>query len=112
MADPQGGCGPGGVAGVEAMILHDWATLAQHVVEPVPGGAAGWVGAGMLGMVLSWLFFVHLPGKDKQLLAVIEANSVREAALRREFLESLRAQRDEFRAMLQAVGKLATERGA
>lgn len=30
------------------------------------GGEAGWVGTGLLGAVLSWLMFVHLPAKDKQ----------------------------------------------
>src|SRR5689334_11459393 len=29
-------------------------------------GGAGWAGVGLLGGVLSWLLFVHLPGKDKQ----------------------------------------------
>ncbi len=87
-----------------------YSALAQ-AVETVPGGAAGWVGAGMLGMVLSWLFFVHLPAKDKMLVALVEANSARENALRKEFLETLQVQRNDFRAMIQAVEKLATERG-
>lgn len=30
-------------------------------------GGAGWAGAGLLGLVLAWLLFVHLPAKDKQL---------------------------------------------
>lgn len=35
-------------------------------LEAISGGG-GWVGAGLLGAVLSWLLFVHLPRKDKQL---------------------------------------------
>lgn len=35
-------------------------------VDPISGGA-GWVGAGLLGAVLAWLCFIHLPAKDKQL---------------------------------------------
>lgn len=31
------------------------------------GGASGWVGAGLLGLVLAWLFGKHLPDKDRQL---------------------------------------------
>jgi gas vesicle protein len=34
--------------------------------DPISGGA-GWVGAGLLGMVLGWLLIIHLPAKDKQL---------------------------------------------
>ncbi len=30
------------------------------------GGSAGWVGTGLLGAVLYWLTFVHLPAKDRQ----------------------------------------------
>jgi hypothetical protein len=35
------------------------AFLAQSS-DPLSGGA-GWVGAGLLGAVLAWLLFVHLP---------------------------------------------------
>lgn len=47
------------------------AVLAQSVADPVAGGA-GWIGAGLLGSVLAWLLFVHLPAKDKQLKEMIE----------------------------------------
>lgn len=30
------------------------------------------MGAGLLGLVLGWLMFIHLPAKDKQLQAVID----------------------------------------
>lgn len=30
-------------------------------------GNSGWVGTGLLGTVLAWLLFVHLPAKDKLL---------------------------------------------
>lgn len=33
--------------------------------ETIAGGA-GWVGAGLLGSVLAWLLFIHIPTKDKQ----------------------------------------------
>lgn len=38
--------------------------LAQ-TVDPISGGA-GWIGAGLLGLVLGWLLLVHLPAKDKR----------------------------------------------
>ena len=36
-------------------------------------GASGWTGAGLLGLVLAWLLFVHLPAKDKLLKEYISA---------------------------------------
>lgn len=48
--------------------------LAQ--TEPLGGaipGGAGWAGAGLLSGVLAWLLGVHLPAKDKQLMALIES---------------------------------------
>lgn len=45
--------------------------LAQSPVDPISGGA-GWVGAGLLGLVLGWLLLIHLPGKDKFLKDLIE----------------------------------------
>ncbi len=41
--------------------------LAQNPVSDSISATSGWVGTGLLGAVLSWLLFVHLPGKDKQL---------------------------------------------
>jgi hypothetical protein len=46
--------------------------LAQSVPDSV-SGTAGWVGTGLLGAVMSWLLFVHLPGKDKQLTVLMAA---------------------------------------
>jgi hypothetical protein len=40
-------------------------------IDPISNGA-GWVGAGLLGLVLGWLLLVHLPAKDKQLKEVID----------------------------------------
>ncbi len=41
--------------------------VAQLAANPDPlTGGAGWIGAGLLGAVLSWLLFLHLPAKDKQ----------------------------------------------
>lgn len=39
--------------------------------DPISGGA-GWVGAGLLGLVLAWLLLKHLPEKDKQIYSLIE----------------------------------------
>lgn len=34
-------------------------------------GGSGWVGAGLLGLVLSWLTMIHLPAKDKQMATLL-----------------------------------------
>ena len=47
----------------------------------VLAGHAGWVGAGILGAVLAWLFFIHLPSKDKQLKELLEVADKRMASL-------------------------------
>ena len=51
-----------GLAGVIAALL-----LVLTEAPPLLGPQAGWVGAGLLGGVLSWLMFIHIPAKDKQL---------------------------------------------
>lgn len=47
-----------------------WTILAQEVPNALAGNA-GWAGAGLLGVILGWLLFWHLPKKDKQLEDVI-----------------------------------------
>lgn len=42
--------------------------------DPLSGGA-GWMGAGLLGVVLAWLLLLHLPAKDKQMKEMIEVQA-------------------------------------
>lgn len=43
-----------------------WLLFAQlPSIDPISGGA-GWLGAGLLGLLLWWLLLKHLPEKDKQ----------------------------------------------
>lgn len=49
------------------------ATIAQSTPGDPLSGGAGWVGAGLLGLVLAWLMLKHLPDKDKQLKELTEA---------------------------------------
>ena len=46
--------------------------FAEEVTSGVLTGGAGWVGASLLGLVLSWLLFKHLPEKDKQMASFVE----------------------------------------
>lgn len=43
--------------------------LAQAEQEvKLPPGAGGWASFGLAGLILAWLFMVHLPAKDKLIL--------------------------------------------
>lgn len=48
------------------------AVMADIATDPIAGGA-GWVGAGLLGLVLAWLLLRHLPDKDAQIERLIAA---------------------------------------
>lgn len=62
--------------------------FAQVVADPLSGGA-GWVGTGLLGSVLGWLLFVHLPNKDKQILGLIESRDHLVEKVTTDFRQSL-----------------------
>lgn len=71
--------------------------------DPISGGA-GWVGAGLLGAVLGWLLFFHLPSKDKQLKEFIDGKDAQLAAkdahverMAAKFDESLKELQEFFR---------------
>lgn len=66
-------------------------------------GSAGWVGTGLLGAVLSWMFFVHLPAKDKQLKEkdqIHESTVLRATESHKGVVKDLQT---EFRAALKEV---------
>lgn len=70
--------------------------------DPISGGA-GWIGAGLLGAVLAWLMFVHLPGKDK-LIRELQAESqsfVQRLMDRHD--SAVKAQQELFAASLRGV---------
>jgi PAS domain S-box-containing protein len=51
------------------------AMLLAQGAEGLSGGA-GWVGAGLLGAVLAWVFMKHLPAKDTQLEKLISDKDI------------------------------------
>lgn len=74
------------------MLLFALALLAQLQVVPPPdtlSGGGGWVGAGLLGLVLAWLLFWHLPAKDKQIGEVIDKHAAEAKATRDDFKTAL-----------------------
>lgn len=91
-----------------------WTVLfANAAVDPISGGA-GWVGAGLLGLVLAWFLLKHIPDertrhdarereKDEQMAKLIETkdNQIRE--LINATAERDRERQTEFKAALKEV---------
>lgn len=95
-------------------------SLVATASDPIAGGA-GWVGAGLLGAVLMWLCWKHLPDKDKfikeqqaahdaqqavkdeRVERIINSHLVVEAAQRDVHAKLEREQRAEFRATLDQM---------
>lgn len=95
-------------------IALDLATHAQVIPNDPLAGNSGWVGTGLLGAVLSWLLFVHLPAKDKQIKeltdihARIEADqrtthTATESTQREAHLKVESAQRDTFEKTMKVM---------
>lgn len=63
---------------------------------PLTGPAAAWTGAGLLGGVLAWLMFAHLPAKDKQVADLIRSHNEQMAALATAKDHQIDQQRAEF----------------
>jgi hypothetical protein len=76
------------------------AMIAQS--DPISGGA-GWVGAGLLGLVLSWVFLKHLPDKDKQLNAFLAAKDEVIKALTDRYEGVIKALTDRYEKRLEVM---------
>ena len=59
---------------------------------------SGWAGAGLLGLVLAWLLFIHLPAKDKQ---IVEANDKKDIQMA-SVLATMTEERDKDRTDREA----------
>ncbi len=70
---------------------------------PVLGPGAGWAGASILGGVLGWLMFVHIPSKDKMLKEMLEAKDAILASQLALFLDAQREGRRDFVVALANV---------
>jgi hypothetical protein len=76
------------------------------------GGGAGWVGAGLLGVVLWWLAFYHLPARDKQLgdMTMLMLNEIKAERQRSDDLHDKRDQHiDRLSAACHATQKTLAE---
>lgn len=78
---------------------------------------SGWVGTGLLGSVLAWLLWVHLPAKDKQVSDMLDRHAVVVADLQKSSTEERNKERearhslvDQYqKAMLQLIEGNAAE---
>lgn len=71
--------------------------LLAQTVEPISGGA-GYLGAGLLGIVLTWLLWKHLPDKDRQIEKLITDKDKLIESLVGRFDAALTLQRNTCRA--------------
>lgn len=78
--------------------------LIAATIPETLGGDAGWVGTGLLGGVLSWLLFWHLPAKDKQVTDIIDKNNALNEREALAHAESQKVIRTEFHASLKDLG--------
>ena len=65
--------------------------LAQSDPTGTLAGSSGWLGAGLLGLVLCWLCFFHLPAKDKQIKEFIDGKDAQLAAKDKQLAEFMEA---------------------
>lgn len=82
--------------------------LLPHAIAQVSGadslsGGAGWVGAGLLGLVLGWLLIIHLPAKDKQIQTMINGRDQLAKDLSELYHKADDARREEFRRVLDLI---------
>ena len=77
------------------LLADSWTLISQLPVpaDPLPALGSGWAGAGLLGLVLSWLLFIHLPNKDKQILELVKAKDIAVGEAIKSFREEAAAER-------------------
>ncbi len=67
------------------------------------GGNAGWAGASILGGVLGWLLFLHLPAKDKMMMTLIANHEKHVEVLVQSWITAEKERREEVRAAVAAI---------
>lgn len=71
--------------------------LADATLPDNLSGGAGWIGAGLLGAVLSWLLLKHLPAKDAQLEKLIGGHTAAIDSISKTHAETIRIMQSECR---------------
>jgi predicted HicB family RNase H-like nuclease len=84
--------------------------IAQAAAPPdIISGGAGWVGTGLLSSVLAWIFFAHIPAKDKQIAALIESHAAQIRELTVAHQEAIKTLVADFRASVTDMDKRCAE---
>lgn len=78
--------------------------FAQAQVDPISGGA-GWIGAGLLGAVLSWLLLKHLPDKDKLIRELIADKDAQIQTVLQTKWAALSKLTDDYKESLKSVAE-------
>lgn len=68
--------------------------------------ASGWAGAGLLGLVLAWLLFKHLPEKDKQIKDLINDKDQHIERMVVGFVQEIRDTRNQYTASIEKEREL------
>lgn len=76
---------------------------AQGLDSVIPGGVAPWTGLGLLGLVMYWLLYVHLPSKDKQISEIVTTYNDRADRKDAMHNEALTESRQDFKQSLDKV---------
>lgn len=72
-------------------------------------GATGWGGAGLLGLVLLWVFLRHLPAKDLQMERFIDSRDKALSAKDSQITDLIRSRDEMMRAMVDTNDRRMTE---
>jgi predicted HicB family RNase H-like nuclease len=84
--------------------------IAQTAAPPdIISGGAGWVGTGLLSSVLAWIFFAHIPAKDKQIAGLIESRDAMVNSLTVTHQEAIKTLIADFRASVTDMDKRCAE---
>ena len=79
-------------------VLASGATSTISQTDLVPG--ANWIGTSILGGVLGWLLFRHLPEKDRQTEKLIQTKDAAVQAVVTAFCDERKSEREAFLAEL------------
>jgi Skp family chaperone for outer membrane proteins len=100
------------------LLLTLFVLTAQVVAPPALDGitGAGWVGTGLLSSVLAWIFFSHIPAKDKQvaekdrqILALIDSRDALVKDLTATHQEAIKSLVADFRSAVADLEKRSSE---
>jgi hypothetical protein len=77
----------------------DLLTIAQSATPALgTDPSSGWVGAGLLGAVLAWLMFRHLPAKDGQMTQFVQDKDKHVETITTKFITAIESARLDAKA--------------